>query len=165
MPKSSERASTEPTSRTEKMSILSAMLGPEAMARVRETQAKDQPTTEKVQLDAERVAWHRNKLLERLRQQGGRLSSKSVTQANHQANAARSLKFQQDSRQSHPKNLHLDARLAKIIDAANLSNEHPAVVARLIKTLPREDRVEALKSLPGPMARAIVKRLRYDVLP
>jgi len=51
-------------------------------------------------------------------------------------------------------------RLAALADVATLADEHPAIVTRLIRTLAREDRVAILKSLPGPLARMVVKRLR-----
>lgn len=160
MQKPPEQAPLAPTSRAEKLSILSAMLGPDAMARVRETRSQDVKdlNPQQIEVDAERAAWHRNRLLQRLRQQGG-LKTKSVTQPTEKADAV-SVKNLSNHQIPVPKNIQLDARLAKISSASTLGQEHPAIIARLIKTLSRDERVEALKSLPGPIARSIVRRLK-----
>jgi len=50
--------------------------------------------------------------------------------------------------------------LSAISDPETLGKEHPAVITRLMKNLTREERVIALKSLPGPVARSIVRRLK-----
>lgn len=146
-----------PTSRAEKLSVLSALLGPDAMARIRDAQppGASEPKVDPVTVDADRVAWHRNRLLERLRQQGA-----GEGPAPHSAPAATRSEIPGSQQAFAQPSQSLDARLVKFSDAATLGQEHPAIIARLIKTLPRDERVEALKSLPGPMARLILRRLR-----
>lgn len=162
MPNSPEQTPSQPASRAEKMSILSTMLGPDVMARIRDAQVKGAKTElpDKVEVDSERAVWHRNKLLERLRRPSSGMTPPSPATAERQRPAVAPSSRPDVASQQQPKNLHLDARLSKIADADALEHEHPAVVARLLKTLSREERVEVLKSLPGPMARSIVKRLR-----
>lgn len=156
------------TSRAEKLSILSAMLGPDAMARIRDAASGDQleTTSAEVEVDVERATWHRNRLLERLRQQGvGRAASANRTPAPGVATgdlkdelAPYDLSKAESS--IGVANTRLDARLANFSDGDTLAFEHPAIIARLIKRLSRDARVDALKSLPGPVARSIVRRLR-----
>lgn len=152
----SKPASNASTSRAEKLSILSAMLGPEALAKLRDVQPglSGSPEIGAVEIDADRAAWHRNKLLERLRTQTTPQGAKpAADRSERQAPPAAISTFGYDSPS-------LDARLARISDVGTLDQEHPAIIARLVRALPREDRVEALKSLPGPVARSILRRLR-----
>lgn len=162
------QAAAGPTSRAEKLSILAAMLGPDAMARIRDAAPDTQLETknEEVEVDAERATWHRNRLLERLRQQGvgrdavaTRPATSEVTHGDVKTEPTpRDLPNAEN--RVEVENLRLDARLAKFSDVDTLGFEHPAIIARFVKTLSRDARVEALKSLPGPVARSIVRRLR-----
>lgn len=156
------------TTRAEKLSILSAMLGPDALARVREGQPDLAPQTPQggVEIDADRAEWHRNRLLERLRKQSNSKLGQTDRERtpsdafNHAGLAPKARPSIDSQRVFGAGNASLDARLAMISDAATLGQEHPAIIARLVKTLSRDERVEALKSLPGPVARSIVRRLR-----
>lgn len=156
-----------PASRAEKLSILSTMLGPEALARVREGQPKTtQPSGEgRTDVDADRVNWHRSKLLERLRQHEAN-KSRDAGQKRARAEAppsesVKALDLEADmERILDGSGARFDVRIARIADETGLEKEHPAIIARLIKALPREERVDALKSLPGPIARSIVRRLK-----
>lgn len=156
-----------PASRAEKLSILSAMLGPEALARLREGQSDTaaKPSDPVVTIDSDRAAWHRNILLERLRKQGGgvvvpdgRAGGKVPLSGAGAAptDAPRPL----EARRDRPLGRSLDLRLSAIADLESLGDEHPAIVARLLRSLSREERVAVLKSLPGPVARSVLKRLR-----
>lgn len=167
MPKPTTPTRDIPASRAEKLSILSAMLGPEALARVRAVHPdiSPQPASGAGEIDADRAAWHRNKLLERLRQQTNPKHSQTppTQAARHENKNVGSVVDDVMKRASNGMRAgyaSLDARLAKISDANALVHEHPAIIARLMKTLSRDERVEALKSLPGPVARSIVRRLR-----
>lgn len=164
MSKSPPSPSNRATSRAEKLSLLSAMLGPDAMARVRNAQPGDNstPAPATVELDAERAAWHRNRLLERLRKQGEVRPAPVSAHSDAEAAAPQRARpaAAETKRLAATGSVSLDARLAKFSDFATLDKEHPAIIARLIKTLPRDERVFALKSLPGPIARSIVRRLR-----
>jgi len=157
------------------MSILSALLGPEALARLREGQpeASGRRADAPVAIDPARAAWHHNKLLERLREQGKVVpgSGPAAQQDGQTAARPRSADAAPASSVSGPARApstspnpttgrSLDMRLAALADVATLADEHPAIVTRLIRTLAREDRVAILKSLPGPLARMVVKRLR-----
>lgn len=168
MAKPHQPALSSPTSRAEKLSILSAMLGPDALARVRDGQANPSSHAPEapVEVDADRATWHRNRLLERLRQQAGTKPDAAKGQRPTGERSARSdgpalpgVSFDEQRLFGSP-SASLDARLSKISNASRLEQEHPAIIARLIKSLPRGERVEALKSLPGPIARSIVRRLK-----
>lgn len=151
---------TAPASRAEKMSILSAMLGPDALARLREGQSDGPSKTSPapVEVDADRAAWHRNKLLERLRDQG-RMPSGSNRQVNTPA-ATEAPPRDPVPNVQRASGRSLDMRLAAIAEFETLAYEHPAIITRLVRGLSRDERISVIKSLPGPLARSVVKRLR-----
>lgn len=145
------------TSREEKLSVLSALLGPEALAKLDKGLVSDATakTTLPEVADTQRAEWHRNRLLERFRVQSrsgnfGNAASPEIlgrqpgkTSAGTTANAT-----------------SVDQKLARLSSLADLGGEHPAVIARVLSQMPRVDRVTALKTLPGPTARSVVRRLR-----
>lgn len=143
------------TLRSEKMGLLSAMLGPEALARLRQEVKKSPDIEAHEALDPDRAAWHRNKLLERLRQQQ---SGTMAPVSEHR------VQDQPEPRLARPAVARpatsIDARIASHASKAGLQDEHPAVIARLLRGLDRADRIRALKTLPGPLARSVVQRLR-----
>ncbi len=157
--------------RAEKLSVLSALLGPEALAKLRE----DQPDVTAVgqEIDADRAAWHRNRLLKRLRGQSVNPRPADPQEGPTQTdigNTSREAASQPRDIPALPKarpagdhlrqTKGIDTRLAAIADPSTLGQEHPAVIARLMKGLSREERILTIKSLPGPIARSIVRRLR-----
>lgn len=158
------RPPAPPTSRAEKMSILSAMLGPQALARLREGQADTagRSSDPVVPIDSERAAWHRNRLLERLRNQGGGVVTPEspILENAPLPGSAASTPRPADSPQDRSFRRSLDLRLSAIADLESLGDEHPAVITRLLSSLSRQERVAVLKSLPGPVARSVLKRLR-----
>lgn len=157
----SNQPNKDRTSRDEKLSLLSSILGPDAMERLRESTGSDtEPKNEKVAIEPDREAWHHNRLLERLRQQGSKTSTSPKKAPDPKISRPSAASSEDAVRAQEVRNMHLDARLAKISNVATLGQEHPAIIARLIKALARDERVEALKSLSGPMARSIVRRLR-----
>lgn len=170
MPKQSVPLPTGTTSRSEKMSILSTLLGPDALAKLREglSDPKFHAVDADVEVNADRAAWHRNKLLERLRGQSTRPNStlppSSVVGQMKPPSAPNERAYQRKEAQPVVKAARptdgLDARLAAIVDTDTIDQEHPAVIARLLRGLPREERIVVLKALPGPIARSIVRRLR-----
>lgn len=176
MPNQPVQLSSGATSRAEKMSILSTLLGPEALAKIREGQPESPSATsgDAVEINADRAAWHRNKLLERLRVQSGntRAAGADAKPVNStpreavadthapQARGVGQTKAADSVLDAARKGSGLDMRLAAIADPNTFDQEHPAVIARLLRGLSREERIVALKSLPGPIARSIVRRLR-----
>lgn len=157
---SKDRAGTR---RAEKMSALAALLGPEAMARLRlQDDGFEGPGAALSKDSQDRIAWQRNRLLERLRAQlseepsvpelAGEAGPKLETRAARKPSvtAAREL----DPPPS------VDARIASSVDLARLGEEHPAVIVRVLEGLDRAERVAVLKALPGHTARAAIYRLR-----
>lgn len=150
-----------PALRREKLSVLSALLGPDTLARLR-ADGHDLPElppgTDPAALDPDRVAWHRSKLMERVRGRSGRpdpipppAEIPSSPGKRHPRSPATP-----DALSRPP----LDQRLATHADEATLSGEHPAVIARLLQGMGQADRIAVLKTLPGPIARSVVQRLR-----
>lgn len=157
MDQNSERQQKSPTSRQEKLSILSAILGPETLAKLKAEHPAEAsaPSTAPTEPDATRAEWHRNRLLERFRTNGsGQVSPKQVGNADLEPDAIRSKPAQAD------KPLGIEDRLIQTGMPQDLAMEHPAVIAHVLSKMPRGERVHAMKALPGPVARAVLRRLR-----
>ena len=54
----------------------------------------------------------------------------------------------------------LTARIAEHLDEAALANEHPAIIAMVLRSQPKTFQLQALHALPGPVARATIRFLR-----
>lgn len=104
---------------------------------------------------ASELAWHRNRLIQKFRERGlisGEMrpperASGSATGGNRKHNQ----EFGPGS---------LGARLAKYLNPKQISDEHPAVVALLLRSQPADLRSEVLRALPGSQARAVMRLLR-----
>ncbi len=155
MEKKQNQSKQAATSRQEKLSLLSTILGPEALAKLSSDGVSKpvQPPKDMKELDPKRAEWHRNRLMERFRLSSGETS----TQAN---SGSVSVEGKKDAGLMSPKPTGIDDRLNHIGIPKDLSREHPAVIAHILSKLPRADRVVTIKSLPGPIARAVVRRIR-----
>ncbi len=145
------------TSREEKLSVLSAILGPEAFAKLGARHPVEGTSQDALASEGstQRAEWHRNRLLERFRTQSQSDALSDVADKrveSDQAGKARVIIPQARTT--------IDQQLSRLVSLSELSNEHPAVIARVVSRMPREDRVTTLKALPGPVARSVVKRLR-----
>lgn len=148
--------------RAEKMSALAALLGPEAMERLRLQEDGFEDASAPLTKDSEdRVAWHRNRLLERLRHQwsGERVADETPGEV------AAALPPQRRAPDPKPDPtptppVSIDARIASAVDLARLGAEHPAVIVRVLENMDRAQRVAVLKALPGHTARAAIYRLK-----
>lgn len=158
------QSAAQKATRAEKLSVLSSLLDPEAMARLRA--GGGEGTNSEAAVDAGRVAWHRNKLLERLRAKGatGEPSTRSSVPSSLSGGSSRQAVDHEPVAERKPQinraRVSVDTRLASNLDRETLAREHPAVIARLLNAVDRPMRIEALKSLPGPVARTVVRRLR-----
>ncbi|KPQ17991.1 MAG: hypothetical protein HLUCCO18_02965 [Rhodobacteraceae bacterium HLUCCO18] len=149
-----ERQTGPATRRAEKLSALSALLGPEAMDRLRRRDAGfREPAVALSSTSEERVAWQRNRLIERLR---GQWSAEAGT-VEARGGAATAV----GTRRAGPEApVSVDTRIAAAVDLATLADEHPAVIVRVLEKMDREERIAVLRCLPGPTARAVIHRLR-----
>ena len=178
MPDATGTPDRQTARRVEKLRVLSALLGPEAVERLRHDLQPPPPVPD-IDPDADRAAWHRNRLLERLRSRsprepgegrrtpdGAEVSRPATQQPTPSGSGvgpgvrsgvgSRLATAGPAARGGHS----MDARLASNLEPGGLAGEHPAVIARLLLGLGRPARIEALKSLPGPVARTVVRRLR-----
>ncbi|GAA5074793.1 hypothetical protein N0B44_26920 [Roseibacterium beibuensis] len=156
-------APTQRTTRDEKLSALAALLGPDGLARLRATglgEAGPQPD-----VDPDRLAWHQNRLLQRLRARLEAAPDRElprrevplvtpITKPNPMPPTPAQLRAPMQA------NSGLDARIATSLDVNRLRDEHPAVIAHVLRQQDRATRVNTLRSLPGHVARAAVRRLR-----
>ena len=138
--------------RAEKLSALAALLGDEAMERLRKRDAGFAvPDAAPSPDDSERIAWQRSRLLERLRSRwadGSEASSAYPTETKSPGEVAA---------KASP---GIETRIAAAVDLSTLADEHPAVIAHVLQGLDRERRVAVLRALPGPTARVAIRRFR-----
>lgn len=166
---SKKKTSENLESRAEKISLLATMLGPDAMARIRRkepdflTEAQEPDAA----IDPDRANWHRNRLLKRLREDSGQVPKRDTMVQSDIGLGIDNEPHPRAERTTAPKPKKvlrtaqsIDARIMAFADKSKLAVEHPAVVARLVSALQRPERVAALRSLSGPMARSIVRRMR-----
>jgi hypothetical protein len=140
--------------RAEKLSALEALLGRDAMDRLRRHDdgfaiADDAKTA----TDTDRVAWQRNRLIERLRTRWPERNGAD------QPHSTRGKSGSSDG-SAQDASGGVDSRIASAIDLSSLADEHPAVIVRVLEKMEREKRVKVLRALPGPIARGAIRRLR-----
>lgn len=143
--------------KSEKISALAALLGTEAMDRLRKRhpdfRAAEEPAAAS---DSGRVAWQRNRLLEKLRADLGPPPPPDINPSSKGAGRPG-----QGNAERMPSGGDLiDAHIASGLSLANLRHEHPAVIARVLRGLDRAARVSLLQQLPGHAARAALRRLK-----
>jgi hypothetical protein len=143
--------------RSEKLSALAALVGPELMEKLRQRHpAFGGRTDGNGKTDAGRVAWQRNRLLERLR---SNLDAAPAAEPSRQPAPAAD-KARDGAAASRQRVDRVDTFITSGLNLADLKNEHPAVIARVLRGLDRTARVSVLQQLPGHTARAALRRLR-----
>src|SRR6056297_958382 len=149
-PQSARRQTSYATRRAEKLSALSALLGPEAMERLRrrdegfrEPEPEPEPESASSATSEERVAWQRNRLIERLRGQWPKNGRPGKTR-NDAATIERADVEGRDIQ------VTVDTRIAAAVDLATLADEHPAVIVHVLEKMDRDERIAVLRGLPGP---------------
>lgn len=157
MDQHAERQRKSSTSRQEKLSILSAILGPETLAKLKAEHPAEAsaPSTAATEPDPTRAEWHRNRLLERFR-----TNFSDQIAPEHVGNAAPEPVAVSPKPAQVDKPLGIEDRLNQVGTPQDLAMEHPAVIAHILCKMPRGERVHAMKALPGPVARAVLRRLR-----
>ncbi len=152
-----------PRDRVQKQRVLAELLGPRGLAAMKarglDLHAPD-ATDANASLDEDAMTWQRNRLLQRLRDSGlladrqndiGELLPSPVSQdavgdgLPPVADIAAGM---------------LSTRIAGLIDPDQLANEHPAVIAHILRDQDRALRVSVLKTLPGYRSRAVMRYLQ-----
>ena len=159
-----------PTSslREEKLSALAALLGPEAMARLRSrNEGFAGPGEIAKEPTAERLAWHRGRLLERLRARWAEAHAAESEAVETDRVARTNVSGRRSENAQHAsargtRQSAVDSRIAAGLDLGVLDGEHPAVISRVLHALDRGQRVELLRRLPGHTARDVIRRLKSD---
>ena len=151
-PKSGDRAG--------KTAILSELLGPERLAALRLSDAAAKGQTSKS--DPALLAWHKNRLIEKFREKGLLPGSGSPAAATAEPQPQRqtSPKVTKKAKTENGPDYSISARLAAHLDPDRLTDEHPAVLAVLLRSQPAQTRSEVLRGLPGAQARAVMRLLR-----
>ena len=143
--------------RSEKLSALTNLIGAEAMDRLRRRHPDFSATGDAAKTeDTGRVAWQRNRLLQKLRSD---LQDGPQTEPDLRKDTT-APKEKAVGKAGPPCGDTVDSRIAAGLSLANLKHEHPAVIARVLRGLDRTARVSLLQQLPGHAARAALRRLR-----
>jgi hypothetical protein len=155
--KNEANQAARPQSKSEKTSALVALFGADVVERLRKrhpgllSQADDYESA-----DLTRVAWQKNRLLEKLRSDW--VEPEKVEQIQERHGGIRVAGGASGNSPRAPSKV--DAFIASSLSLTDLPNEHPAVIARVLRGLDREGRVSILQQLPGKTARAALRRLR-----
>ncbi|MBF9035267.1 hypothetical protein HKCCE2091_13560 [Rhodobacterales bacterium HKCCE2091] len=181
-------ANPRPKSNAGKSALLAELLGVERLAALRQTGALP-PVTEEGTSDPGTLAWHRNRLIERFRERGflgtaastvsappprKREGAKSGSSPGSAESKNGALKSEDASRPtgtySRPDGSKsqdpvfrpggLGARVVSNLEPDRLCDEHPAVVALLLRAQAPATRSDILRGLPGSQARAVMRHLR-----
>lgn len=153
-PAAARTATRTTVRRAEKLTALAALLGPETMERLRQQDPGFANGSVRVTDTSDaQVARERDRLLDRLRArwpeaagdgQGRGVADAPVDRAPDGSGMPAAV----------------DTRIAAAVDMARLADEHPAVILHVLERMDRKTRVAALRALPGPIARAALRRLR-----
>ncbi|WP_439140587.1 hypothetical protein [Roseicyclus sp.] len=141
------------TPREEKLKAIAAIFGDAVAARLGSSHAGDTtPRNATGAVDADRVAWQTNRLIQHLRQ-------RTATPSGAPSNAAP----KRPSPASPPQSAKAGPRpLPPLMAGEDLAAEHPAVIAHMLRDAPQEMRVAVLRALPGHVARMVMRRLRIS---
>ncbi|RMA43514.1 hypothetical protein [Rhodophyticola porphyridii] len=151
-PRSGPAPTGDPKWKADKARVLLGLLGPERFEAFRKGSPDGAGLNidTSVPTDSDVTAWQRNRLIQRFRDRG--LLAGEDADAPVRAHAPRI-----DPPSGAPA---LVARLADNLDDATLMNEHPAVIAHLLKPQSTALRARVLRQLPGAQARAVMRVLK-----
>lgn len=139
------------TPREEKLQAIAAVFGDAVAARLGSSHASEathRNTTGTV--DADRLAWQTNRLIQHLRQRTATPQSGTA----HALPKPASPTTTPPTRKAGPK------PLPPLMAGEDLAAEHPAVIAHMLRDAPQTVRVAVLRALPGHLARMVMRRLR-----
>lgn len=144
-------------SKSEKVSALTSLIGPEVVDRLRKRHPGLFSSVEPPEpADLGRVDWQKNRLLEKLR--SGWAKPQKGLRLEHEDS------FESPEGQCAEEGVvtgsKIDSCIAAGLSLTDLRHEHPAVIARVLRSLDRGARVSVLQQLPGKTARAALRRLK-----
>lgn len=141
--------------RAGKMALLTELLGASHVAELNANGTV--PDGGSHSADPSSIAWHQNRLIEKFREKGllNDTPQRRRPEPAGPSEGRRKLKPDMDFAPGG-----VGARLAKHLNPDRLSDEHPAVIAMLLKSQTPELRSEVLRGLPGNKARAVMRILR-----
>lgn len=137
----------------EKAALLSSLLGEDGVTKLKRSGVL--PKTENAFLNPQTVSWHRNRLIAKFREHGIRLDEKPNSE-----NSEKNILEPEKGNRAIFNFRGLAPRLAKHLDPDRLADEHPAVIAMLLRSQPPQIRSQVLRELPGTQARATMRILR-----
>lgn len=136
--------------REEKLKAIAAVFGEAVAHRLATSAPQTAPRRAgDAAIDADRVAWQTNRLIQHLRSRTTSASAKAHLPSPEPA-----------SLQAPPQHRRQTPRLPPLSAGEDLAGEHPAVIAHMLRDAPQELRVAVLRALPGQIARAVMRRLK-----
>ena len=154
--KSEMKNTLQAQTRSEKTSALLALFGAEFVGRLEKRHPGLMSGVEDSgAANQTRVAWQKNRLLEKFRPDSALPAPKSCSQQDDaHLNRERDASSKRSGEPSK-----IDNYIASGLSLSDLPHEHPAIIARVLRGLDREARVSILQQLPGKTARAALRRL------
>jgi hypothetical protein len=133
--------------RSEKLQAIAAVFGTDMAARL--GAAPDDVSRSTGSADPDRLAWQTNRLIRHLRDRvGGTASAPPTPSGVRTGPAAASAPFRRSD------------SMPTLAAGDDLAQEHPAVIAHLLRPEGQEVRVAVLRALPGHLARDVMRRLK-----
>jgi hypothetical protein len=145
-------------SRAEKLSAIAAVFGEATAARIGAGALPDGAKA----ADADRLAWQTNRLIQHLRDRvdtGGSSPQPQDALKRTMHSGGRPVAHRTATEHT-PTPQERKAALPVLVAGEDLAAEHPAVIARILKSEPQTVRVSVLRALPGHVSRAVMRRLR-----
>ncbi|MEM7722766.1 MAG: hypothetical protein AAF376_10355 [Pseudomonadota bacterium] len=148
-----KRPDTTHATRQEKLQTIAALFGSSVADQLSGGPGPDGPQGP-VEVDPDRLAWQRNRLIQHVRRQGSAAARPKPVET------TAPLPELQPARQPAAPSALACMRTAAA--QSDLSGEHPTVIAHLIRAEPQHIRVAILRQLPGHTARTVMSRLLSD---
>lgn len=171
------RAHPDPAQRrSEKLRAIAAVFGSDVAARIGgggaahgAALAADRPDPDRP--DPDRLAWQTNRLIRHLRDRVGEVDPTGAHAANSGATGAASSDQAPPAAATRPTArvaaqpgappvFRRTARMPTLAAGEDLAQEHPAVIAHVLRGEGQEIRVAVLRALPGTLARDVMRRLK-----
>lgn len=136
--------------REEKLKAIAAVFGEAVALRLAASPAQAAPRrSPDATIDADRIAWQTNRLIQHLRSRTAPASAKAHRPSPEPA-----------APPAPPQRRPEGSRIPPLAAGEDLAGEHPAVIAHMLRDAPQELRVAVLRALPGQIARAVMRRLK-----
>src|SRR6056297_907021 len=150
-------------SRQAKLDAIASIFGEAMASRLAGTNGAVAPRGTSKADDDDRLSWQKNRLIQHLRHRVEEPLRPSVADTGANGVHASPEVVGQDAASNEPGAAIRLSRLPALTAEDDLSAEHPAVIAHILRRETQATRVSILRALPGQTARAVMQRLRNPV--